>query len=467
MDAELSSTDGSMDVDSDTEQPSSWREYRGPSAIVLETFDEWSDHVYLYYFHQLACHPDKQLTLEQLDKKVDVLRNLRTVLLPSIKHQLAAVLQSLDLSEGPAYPCPNPELTAKNLSELYDTWRNTISAADNLALDPPLPIHDGRLQDFKRFRISSLQKKIDCSIREKLHVLLCECYSWIWAWDSQEDTTDRKFQTRSADTQNRISTLVVNFGVRIDEVIAWSKLSDFAILQEECQKSTQECNKMLEDLCQILNEKPVWRKTVGQNERPDNQEKRETRKARALQLAQLGIPVVKLTRIFYGKLTNTETSDQLTFTLDPEICTIEHDSLREKISTFHHKINCIRNYLMAIYGTKKYMSANIQSLRQLTLECTESLDQVLLALAVNLFPLDAAADRSALQRDFKAFFIPLQQHFCVAATNLRDAANSCFGAVEGSQSDSSESDEVDDSESEEVEDSEGDEVEDSEDSESD
>ncbi|PLW14715.1 hypothetical protein PCANC_21137 [Puccinia coronata f. sp. avenae] len=221
MDAELSNA-GSIDVDSETEKASSWRD-----------------------FHRLACHPDKQLTLEKLDENVDVLRNLRTFLLPSIKHQLAAVLQSLDLSEGPAYPCPNPELTAKNLSELYDTWRNTISAVDNLALDPPLPIHDRRLQDFKRFRISSLQEKIDCSIREKLHDLLCECSSWICAWDSQEDTKDTKFQTRSASTKNRISTLVVNFGVRIDEVIAWSKLSDFLSFTKSAKNQRKNAKKCL------------------------------------------------------------------------------------------------------------------------------------------------------------------------------------------------------------------------------
>ncbi|PLW50990.1 hypothetical protein PCANC_08134 [Puccinia coronata f. sp. avenae] len=105
--------------------------------------------------------------------------------------------------------------------------------------------------------------------------------------------------------------------------------------------------------------------------------------------------------------------------------------------------------------------ANLQSLRQFILECTESLDQVLLALAFHIFPLNVAASRSTLQRDFKVCFLPLQQQFCVAATNLRDAANSCLGAVEeseGNEVDDSKSDEVNSSKSDEVDSSESNEV---------
>jgi hypothetical protein len=64
-----------------------------------------------------------------------------------------------------------------------------------------------------------------------------------------------------------------------------------------------------------------------------------------------------------------------------------------------------------------------------------TLEQALLALAFHIAPLhadDTDRRRAALQRDFKACFFLLRDTLGVACLNLRKAADSCLGRVEGS-----------------------------------
>ncbi|PLW16447.1 hypothetical protein PCASD_18527 [Puccinia coronata f. sp. avenae] len=438
MDAELSRADGSMDVDSETEQASSRRKWSGPSAQALQAFDKWlRDHH--YSDSNRYCRDEKQLTLDQLGKKIDVLHNLRTVLLPSIKRQLVALLQSLDLSEQyPAsYPCRHPESTAMILSEMHATAGDIISAVGILALKSPRPesSHDGRLKDLKNLRTTRLLPRTRYLIDLNLRDLLDTCAAWILTWDDQEDANNVEFQAKSASTRNEISKLGVVSGYLIDGIVEWSKLSDFAILQEEWQKSTQECNKLLPVLSRFFDETSEFRKQVDENEQGENQEKRKAHQARALRLAQLTIPIVKLTRLLYSKLTNRATSHRLPFTLHSEISSKDHESLQEKMSMLEFRIERLVKDLVQIYITGMNVATKIPSFKKSILDSISSLEEVLVTLAFHIVPLDATAGRSAaqVQRDFKAYFSPLRQQFWVASVNLEEAANSCITQVDNAE----------------------------------
>ncbi|PLW54796.1 hypothetical protein PCANC_03717 [Puccinia coronata f. sp. avenae] len=118
--------------------------------------------------------------MDQLDGKIDILRNLRTSMLPSIKRQLGALLESLAISKHPTYPFPDPEPTAVILSEMHGTIGKTVTSVETLAQDEPLPepSHDHYLQDFKQFRlILTLWKKQ--AVIDKLGYLFEICWTWI------------------------------------------------------------------------------------------------------------------------------------------------------------------------------------------------------------------------------------------------------------------------------------------------
>ncbi|PLW58058.1 hypothetical protein PCANC_00648 [Puccinia coronata f. sp. avenae] len=105
-------------------------------------------------------------------------------------------------------------------------------------------------------------------------------------WECQDNSEIRDFITRSAGIRNRVSSLAEESGGLIDALIQWSTLSDLAILQVEWQKFRQESNEMLKTLSAVINGTYV----------PSDS------------LAQLAIPMVKLTRLLFTKLTNTATS---------------------------------------------------------------------------------------------------------------------------------------------------------------
>jgi hypothetical protein len=386
----------------------------------------------------------EDLTLDELSNKINRLHDLRTSLLPSLKPQLVAILESLDLSEQPVYPCPNPELTAKILSELYSSIGKTISGVEYLALAPPLAkeSHDGHLKELKRFRINRILWKTKAVIHENLCDLLETFGLWLLDWDRQEDREDAEFQTKSASMRHTLSKLAVTSRFQIDAVLEWATLSDLAILQQEWRGSREKTDSMLQALSEILKgtyvrkQKPDRDQDEGADTNPEEtSEEKKVHQARAIQLAQWAIPIVKLTRIFYTKLSNAVASNQLPFTLDPEISSKEHGSLREKVDSFYSRIDQLLGHLCVIYETEENIDTKIRSLRQVTLQSLADLDQALLALAFYMVPLPTAAGPSAMQRDFKACFFALKSQLLVAGINLRDAASTCFGEVDDSDSD--------------------------------
>ncbi|PLW17757.1 hypothetical protein PCANC_09064 [Puccinia coronata f. sp. avenae] len=427
--------DDSSDAGSESEEQSSGKEQSGPSDKVHATLRKLL-RKYQFSLNQMFCREDENLTLDQMDEKIDCLHDLRTSVLPSIKRQILDLLQSLDLSEQPTYPCPDPELTTKIISEMHRTIGKAMSAAETIGLEAPQPepSHDRQLKEFKQFRSNRILWKTKAVIHQNLCDLLETFGMWLLEWDRQEDREDVEFQTKSAETGRELSALAVSARIEIDAVLEWLSLSDLAIIQEEWQGPRRKASDMLAALAEMLNGTYVWRKKADQNEQADETdlEKKKAHRARAIQLARWAIPMVKLTRLFYTKLCTTS---QLPFTLDPEISSKEHDELRDKVGALYARIDRVLGGLCFIYETDEDLANKIRGLREVTLRSTGDLDRALLALSFHIAPLHPAASPSALQRDFKDFFRPLTGLLLVATTNFRDAVTSCFGELDESESD--------------------------------
>ncbi|PLW21241.1 hypothetical protein PCANC_03658 [Puccinia coronata f. sp. avenae] len=276
----------------------------------------------------------------------------------------------------------------------------------------PNPSHDGSLKDLKLFRMNHLLVKTNNIIRLKLCPLLDAGATWILVWDGQNDPNDSEFQIKSVNIRKKISRLADETGILIDDVIESSTSSDLAILQEGWRESAQKSNKILKDFSEILNGTHAWRERVNQSEQEANL---EVEKAHETCAQQVG---------------------QLPFTLDPGLNSEELDSLRQVTFAFDAGIRRLFDHLCTVYVTDENTPSEIEALRKNIQLSICSLEGFLLVLAFHIAPLHAAAGRSAaLQRDFKAWFLPLKNSFLVASTNLQDAVDSCFGYLEDSESD--------------------------------
>jgi len=351
-----------------------------------------------------------------------------------MKSEIVTLVQSLALSEPLIHPCPNPESTANILTEIYDTLGQARFAVESLALEPPLASesHDQHLKEFKRFRMRNILWKTKAVIQDILCDLFESCAIIILMWDREGlDVEDEGFQTKSANSRKHIVSIATKSGCKIDEILEWSKLSDLAILQDEWQGTSTKLHQMLVILTEMINGTFASTNIPGQNGDGKNETKNKTaHQTRAIQLARAAIPMVKLARLFYDKLSDT-TTHWLPFSLDPQISTSEHNSLRKDTESFYSRLDHLVGQLCVIHETNETIGAKMRLLDGVITQTLGCLEQALLALAFHLVPSQTPAAPQSL---FKAWFLPFKHLFFLASFNLRDTAHSCFGEVEDSDS---------------------------------
>ncbi|POW17726.1 hypothetical protein PSTT_00378 [Puccinia striiformis] len=325
------SDDDEDEDDGNTNNDSSSETWTGPSAEVLKAFNKLLRN-YSYSLNQVFCRTEKNLTLDDLDLEMDTYNDVQTCLLPSLKQQIRDLVESLDLSEFANHPCPNPESTAKILSQLGDTLKSTRSAVEELALESPLPdkSYDGHLKQLKR----------------------------------------------------------------------------------EWRGSTRKLGRQLEALAHILNGTYTRQKGDKIDDRSDSEKEKDlAHKARAIQLAKSAVPIVKLSRIFYDKLSKTSIN-QLPFELDTEMSSEELGSLLKTLESFYESVD--------------YMSGHLKI-------CVQNIDyfeKALLALSLYLIPTShSSGGRSTPQTHFKTWFLGLRNQLNRACIDLKNATDTCFGDI--------------------------------------
>jgi len=403
------------------------------SDVALTAFNEvFCDYKELSFYQTVGEH-EKNLTLADLEGKIKTWNELRTSLLPRMRSQVITLIRTLDLSEDAVHPFPSPQSTANILSEINGTLGEAGTAVETLALGAPLPSesHDRNLKLFKRFRMTRIMHRTKQVIEEHLCSLFASCRSFIYMYDEEDiDVDDVAFRKKSADRREEIRLGTKNCIYLIDEILEWSELSDFETLQEEWQEISWNLHRKLVALTERLHG------PISQNQDGDtsDMEHKARHRARAAQLIRAAIPMIKVARLFYDKLSNMKNIHRLPFTLDPHISTSEYDPLRTNMERFYAQLHYLVGVLCRLHKKDQKIGAKLRSLdEEITLAST-FLQCSLLALAFHLVPArtsdgDGPAVLQYSNNNFKAWFFPFKQLFFLASCNLRLAAQSCFGEV--------------------------------------
>ncbi|OAV95153.1 hypothetical protein PTTG_12108 [Puccinia triticina 1-1 BBBD Race 1] len=417
---------GSETESSEDETPS------GPSGVAIKAFSKLTRR-YAFSLNQVFCSSQTDLTIGELEEKAELVNGLRTRLLPSMRTQLSALLQSLDLSEYPIHPCPNPESTAEILSALGDLLKETQDAVEEIALEPPLPSaeHDHHLKDLKIFRSNHLLWKTKDIIQNHLCEILSICDQYIVMWEAEGiDREDSDHQARLSNCRKEIVEMSATCKDLMDDLIEWISLSDFGMLQKDWRVSSKKLDRLLAALVEMNNG------TFGKPERGDTQTDGEDiraadeeNRARSIQLARSAMPIIKLGRIFYDKLSKT-TGKKIPFKLNAGICSKEIDALRNKMDSLDTQIDHILGLVCAIYQTDEHIGSRIKSLKSVTFQAWRCLQAALLTLAFHLQPSDPDGRNDDAHNNFKTWFLVLENQFRLAGSNLKDTVDSCFGEHE-------------------------------------
>ncbi|KAI7957485.1 hypothetical protein MJO28_004580 [Puccinia striiformis f. sp. tritici] len=368
------------------------------------------------------------LSIDQLGSKCKFLHDLQTSVLPSFKQKLSALLPSLDLSEFPIHPCPNPELTRKIISRIDQILAETRLIVEVIAMRPPLPAptHDHHLEYFKKYRTIRLYWNLNSLIHHKLYDFFKTCAEWIISWERKESEyvpENSQHPSKAFDRREQLDTIAKDCQDRLDGMIECCKDSDFRILQREWRPSVNQLTNMLKALANMINgttHRRSWNRFLlaVQGQWTD-----EAHKICATQLVRSAIPIVKLGRLFYEKLSNPVTN-QLPFTLDTKMSTDELLSLNKTIDVFFHRIDDLMNHIHSFFIANQGNGRKLTELSQISLMILTSLDEALSALASHLIPSQTTDPPSDPQNNFKSWFLPLSDSFIVAVNNFREIIHS-------------------------------------------
>ncbi|POW10619.1 hypothetical protein PSHT_08702, partial [Puccinia striiformis] len=244
------------------------------------------------------------LTQDEVHLKRDLFESLRSSLLPSIKPHLSALLTALDLPrDAIQYPNPDIESILDILANLDQTVENAVQYINTAPLKPfgrkdPHDHHLGQCKTFRCFNLKTDISRLAIDIRGLFWTYIKLIESWNLPWDPTEDTTFRP-QHR----ENRLSTASNRLTAQLDD----PKHPTLPI----CKQNGEPFDYSLVKLANI---------TV--RHRKNSSVLRE----HVLEQSRLALPVNKLLRTLFNKISNTTTKN-LAFTLDTELNSTTLDRL--------------------------------------------------------------------------------------------------------------------------------------------
>ncbi|KAI9621512.1 hypothetical protein KEM48_007747 [Puccinia striiformis f. sp. tritici PST-130] len=194
------------------------------------------------------------LTIEDMAEKGEVLEKLASNLLPSIKGHIITLVTALyqqDLEQEHA--SLDLELIQETLSNLDQSLPSTVSSTILLAHDLPLPDekHDHHLKKLKSFRCSQLYLRVKFMIEIRINSLL---NSWMRLMQSCAMATlsfaDNPVGSWAdvARDKGEVYTVTARTLDVVENTIAWSRKSDWAIIQEDWLSGAETCEELLHHL---------------------------------------------------------------------------------------------------------------------------------------------------------------------------------------------------------------------------
>ncbi|KAH9472842.1 hypothetical protein Pst134EA_033269 [Puccinia striiformis f. sp. tritici] len=341
------------------------------------------------------------LTQDEVHLKRDLFESLRSSLLPSIKPHLSALLTALDLPrDAIQYPNPDIESILDILANLDQTVENAVQYINTAPLKPfgrkdPHDHHLGQCKTFRCFNLKTDISRLAIDIRGLFWTYIKLIESWNLPWDPTEDTTFRP-PTPREQTLDCLQS--------IDRTIRRSQASDFAHLQAEWRAVGESFDYSLVKLANI---------TV--RHRKNSSVLRE----HVLEQSRLALPVNKLLRTLFHKISNTTTKN-LAFTLDTELNSTTLDRLDTDPGVILHQCQVYAKNLEESHRANS-MTDSSWSLRYRKDCLSKTVEPTVSLLELYIIPLSSGIDHPSLESDFKAWLFEWQGLWRTAYSRLLNA----------------------------------------------
>ncbi|KAH9467851.1 hypothetical protein MJO28_006291 [Puccinia striiformis f. sp. tritici] len=417
------------------------------------------------------------LSLDELHALQDLLPQLQTCFLPSLKRQIAELLESLDIVDRANTPKPKLLDPLEILSRLGHTTEKIsgfLTAIAPIAFNPlrKPETYDHDYGGLKEHRCCRLTYSIIRLMDDRLWRLFDDIREYIPHWRPTNLQIGHYNGASQIYEKRNMSLMLTESSNVIDGIIKWTKQSDFSLLQDEwrghandldsilarqdrriesMEQSEQELDPSDEgqsngassspvgedqdmtdfpDTEEFVTETPDVNEDIRLDAEPTNDYQADhsddvqstdslgdtSIRPHIIKLIQSTIPLIKLIRIFLKKLLNTPTSKP-PFTIGTRLSSNELSSIGTQIRCLSSDVDDLLSTLWYMWDCDDEMG-DLKRLERLRNQMCKHFDSSLILLSLYLVPI-TPVESPISGNHFKAWFLTLRQQFYVAEKNFR------------------------------------------------
>ncbi|EFP78203.2 uncharacterized protein PGTG_04159 [Puccinia graminis f. sp. tritici CRL 75-36-700-3] len=401
------------------------------------------------------------LSIGEIDDLNALLLQMQNSTLPALQQQLGEMLESLNLDDLPArVPNPNlfyaPEIVFR-LGHTVDQINHFVQSIAPIVVNP-LHIPQKSDHDYgglKVYRSTDLIEKLNDLMRQNvIQALLHHHVLFIRACSNNHRTSSYDESQLKFHSKN-LAQATAQTSEAIDRLIKWSKKSDFGLIQADCQSFANDLDPILENLFTRIISKVTpeqRRKSINaghtnqsqagpENERQDTGSDIDSSDAQhnqpsasrltdsfddtslslhLMRLTEATIPLIKILRIFFKKLSDTPIS-KAPFTISAQLCSDQINPMDYELGS----LDCgIENLLNVIYQLDDgpIDMAQVKYLETLHEELYRHFNSSLTLLCFHLIPLSETQYHLPRSVNLcKTWFFTLREQFCLASDMFVEA----------------------------------------------
>ncbi|KAH9464959.1 hypothetical protein Pst134EB_004456 [Puccinia striiformis f. sp. tritici] len=407
------------------------------------------------------------LSTDELDALKDRLIQMQTRFLPSLQQQLAGILKSLESTDLRKRTDPERIDALDIISGLGNTLEETSNFLNSIAFivvnrlsDPEKRDHD--YGGLKKYRCHHLITKINTLMRNHIWGLIYHLGRFVLC--CSEDYSINSDDEPDPITQR--NTLIARTALScsaIDAISQWSMKSDFRILQDIWEADTDHLSVTLKRLGKRIEQENQWeRECVANDEdqsesdsldaaddKQDQDKSPETKqpptessnggqqpdtssssgngeeqfaasissgpsedssiRPQLIELAKSTIPLIKLIRIFFSKLSHT----QAPFTISTKLSSAEIDSIEDELGQLACDIENLLSTLFYMYDCDAFRD-DLETVEKLRDGVRRRFDSSVDLLSFRLIPLNPRGDLPTSDSHHKTWLLTLREHVSLA-----------------------------------------------------
>ncbi|KAA1132087.1 hypothetical protein PGTUg99_036935 [Puccinia graminis f. sp. tritici] len=365
------------------------------------------------------------LSIGEINDLNALLLQMENIVLPLLQQQLSEMLESLNL-DGLSAKVPSPNLfydpaIVFRLGHTVDQIAHFVQSIAPIVVDP---LHSYKKNDhdyggLKFYRTADLIEKVNDLIHQHVQTLIDHHVRFIRARSNYHQIGFYNESELILQSRNLIKATAQTSKV-IDRIIKWSKKSDFSMIQDDCLRFAKDLDPVLEELTRriflqtrlekrrksideghtnrLRAERENEHEDIGPHSNSNNPQDNQSNTRRLtdsfeeisaapqlIQLAKTTVPIIKILRIFFNKLSNTSIT-KAPFTMSTRLCSNELNPMDYEICSLDCGIKNLLNTMYKLHDSPmeadqvRYLQSSVDDLGA-------HLDASLTLLSFHLVPL--------------------------------------------------------------------------------